>query len=175
MVGFDSIIPPGRVGSITEKVKLTNYRSGSYSKAATVTLHAKKTPVVTITMRWIIKAYVAVLPTHLEIVGNNDGVFQADVTLSSEKADLKLLSVSFKPASPSDQMASWQEDLTIPLSLTLLQKTKGKENMHDFKYKLTVNYIETQTKSGEFIFKTNHPEAPEVKINGAIIPGAAKR
>ena len=98
MVGFDSIIPPGREGSITEKVRLTNYRSGSYSKAATVTSNAKRTPNLTITMRWVIKAYVAVLPTFLEIAGNKDGVFQADVTLSSEKADLKLLGVSFKPA-----------------------------------------------------------------------------
>ena len=77
MVGFDSIIPAGQVGSITEKVRLTNYHSGSYSKAATINSNAKKTPSLTISMKWVIKAYVAVSPSYIEVNRNKDGIFQA--------------------------------------------------------------------------------------------------
>ena len=37
MVGYDSIIPPGRVGLVTESVNLSNYHAGSYTKSATIT------------------------------------------------------------------------------------------------------------------------------------------
>jgi hypothetical protein len=178
VVGFDSIIQPGRVGSITEKVRLTNYHSGSYTKAATITSNAKKEPTLTVSMKWVIKAYVAVLPTYLEITRNKDGVYQADVTLSSEKADLKLQGISFKPPGerpPADKGASWQEDLSVPVSFTLVKDTVTQQKMHDYKYKVVASYSDTKSKNGEFIFKTNHPEAPEVKISGAINPGAGQK
>jgi hypothetical protein len=178
VVGFDSIILPGRVGSITEKIKLTNYRSGSYSKTATITSNAKKEPTLTITMKWVIKAYVAVAPTYLEITRNKDGVYQADVTLSSEKADLKLQGISFKPAGerpPSDKSATWQEELSVPVTFTLLRDTVVQGKMHDYKYRVIASYPDTKSKNGDFIFKTNHPDAPEVKISGAINPGPGQK
>jgi hypothetical protein len=176
VVGFDSIIPPGRVGSITEKVRLTNYHSGSYSKSATVTSNAKNVKDLQITMKWVIKAFVSIAPSNLDISKNKNGAYETEVTLSSEKADLKLLGISFKPATekpPSDKSVSWQEELTVPVSFALLKDTvmQGPDKMHAFKYKVTASYGETNSKNGEYIFKTNHPEAPELKINGSINPG----
>jgi hypothetical protein len=178
VVGFDSIIPPGRVGSITEKIRLANYHSGNYSKAATITSNAKNSPTLVITMKWTMKAFVGVSTSNLQINRNNEGIYQAEVTLSSEKADLKLLGINFKPIGdkpPSDKMASWQEELTIPLSFMLTKDSVTQEKMHEFKYKVTASYTEVDIKRGDFIFKTNHPEAPEVKVSGEINPGPVRK
>ena len=44
MVGFDSIIQPGRVGTITPKIELKNLHGGAFMKSVTVTSNAKNTP-----------------------------------------------------------------------------------------------------------------------------------
>jgi hypothetical protein len=176
VVGYDSIIPPGRVGSITESVNLSNYHDGSYSKSATITSNAKKTPTMQVTMKWVIKAFVKISPTYLEFLKNKSGDFGAEVTLSSEKADLKLLEVSFRSNAEQapNKMPAWQEELPVHLSAVLLKDTVMQAKMHDFKFKITATYGDTKSKNGEFLFKTNHPDAPEVKANGLINPGTSK-
>ncbi len=172
MVGYDSIIPPGRVGSITESVNLGNYRSGSYTKSATITSNAKNSPTMQVSMKWVIKAHVQIMPTYIDISKNKEGKYEADVSLSSEKADLKLIDISFKSneAQGPDKIASWKEELPVHVSFTFLKDTIVQGKMHDFRYKLSVSYGDNKIKSGEFIFKTNHPEAQEVKANGQINP-----
>jgi hypothetical protein len=175
VVGFDSIILPGRVGSITESVNLVNYRSGSYAKTATIISNAKKAPTMQISMKWVIKAFVKVSPPSLEIT-NKNGVFEAEVTLSSEKADLKLKEISFKSnEQPSPEKATfWKEELPVHLTSAFLKDTVAQAQMHDFRFKIIATYGGDKSKNGEFIFKTNHPDAPEVKINGSISPAPAK-
>jgi hypothetical protein len=34
-----------------------------------------------------------------------------------------------------------------------------------------LNYSESANKSDDFIIKTNHPDAPEVKVSGTILSG----
>jgi hypothetical protein len=173
VVGYDSIIPPGRAGSITESVNLGNYHSGTYQKSATITSNAKNSPTMQVSMKWVIKAHVQITPTYIDISKNKDGKFETDVSLSSEKADLKLNEVLFKSnESPpgADKMASWKEELPVHVTFAFLKDTVIQAKMHDYKYKLTVLYGDTKVKSGEFIFKTNHPEAQEVKTNGQINP-----
>lgn len=177
MVGYDSIIPPGRAGSITESVNLGNYHSGTYTKTATITSNAKNSPTMQVSMRWLIKAYVKISPTYVDIVKNKGGAFETEVTLSSEKADLKVMGVSFNSGDApqgADKLASWKEELPVHVSFTLLKDTIVQPKMHDFKYKLAASYGDAKVKSGEFVFKTNHPDAPEVKVNGQINPGAVK-
>jgi hypothetical protein len=177
VVGYDSIILPGRVGSITESVNLGNYHSGNYTKSATITSNARNLPTMQISMKWVIKAYVTITPSFIDIVKNKTGTFENEVTLSSEKTDLKLLEVSFKSGEGqqgADKIASWKDDLPVHVSFVFLKDTVAQPTMHDFKYKLTASYGDTKVKSGEFIFKTNHPEAQEVKTNGQINPTAPK-
>jgi len=177
VVGYDSIIPPGRAGSITESVNLGNYHSGSYSKSATISSNAKNSPTLQVTMKWVMKAFVKITPTYLEITKNKQGVFEAEATLSSEKADLKLLEVSFKSNETqqgAEKMPSWKEELPVHISFVFLKDTVVQAKMHDFRFKITASYGDAKVKNGEFIFKTNHPEALEVKANGQINPGPAK-
>ena len=123
-----------------------------------------------ITLKWVIKAYVKITPTYLQINKTKNNTYEAEVTLSSEKADLKLLDVSFKSneAQAPNKMPSWQEELPVHLSWVLLKDTVMQGEMHDFKFLITASYGGATNKNGEFFFKTNHPEAPEVKVSGLI-------
>lgn len=168
MVGYDSIIPPGRVGLVTESVNLSNYHAGSYTKSATITSNAKNAPSMQISIRWIIKSYVDVSPPSIQLAKDKDGVFQTEITVSSEKANLKISEITFKATDdrPSPESPAWQKDLPILLAFVMEKDTLKQDGMHAYKYKLSAKIAGLHNKNGEFIIKTNHPEAPEVKING---------
>jgi hypothetical protein len=177
VVGYDSIILPGRVGSVTESVNLGNYHAGSYSKSATIMSNAKNAPSLSITMKWVIKSHISVAPSYLSFAKDKNGAFQLEVSLTADKKDLKLFSVAFKPREekPAEgKPDTWKEELPAQITFTLLKDSVMAANLHEFKYKITATNISSQRKDGEFLFKTNHPEAPEVKVMGVIEPGTAK-
>jgi hypothetical protein len=177
VVGYDWIILPGRVGSVTESVNLSNYHAGSYTKTATIMSNAKTSASFAISMKWVMKAYVSVAPTYLSFSKDPKGIFQLEVTLTSEKKDLKLLEVSFKPREDNPTNVkpdTWKEELPAKITFTLVKDSAVAANMHEYKYKLTATNISTQRKDGEFFLKTNHPDGPEVKVSGVIEPGTVK-
>lgn len=172
MVGFDSIIPPGRVGTVTEEVNISSMHGSSFTKSATITSNAKNSPTLQISMKGLIKEAVSVSPDYIQINKDKDGKFEAVVTLTSEKADLKLEEVSFKEnAAPTDKLPDWQKDLPIPASFSVVKDSTTQKGDHVFSVKITINYGKTGNKPGEFIFKTNHPDAQEVKAQGYLNAG----
>lgn len=123
-------------------------------------------------MKGVIKEAVAVSPDYIQINKDKDGKFEASITLTSEKADLKIQEVSFKENQPpSDKIPAWQKDLPIPVAFSITKDSTTQKADHIFTVKITVSYGETASKSGEFIFKTNHPDAQEVKAQGFLNSG----
>ena len=174
MVGYDSIIPPGRVGTVTESVNLSNYHGGSYTKSASIMSNAKNSPSMQISIRWVIKAYISASPSMIELIKDKNGDFKAEVTLTSEKAKLKVTEVEFraneeKPANASGP--AWQNELPVQISCFLEKDTLKKDGYRDYIYKLSAKVVGVEKKTGDFVFKTNHENAPELKVSGMVDPG----
>lgn len=174
MVGYDSIIPPGRVGTVTESVNLSNYHGGSYTKSATIMSNAKNSPTMQISIRWVIKAYISASPSMIELRKDKDGDFKAEVTLTSEKEKLKVTEVAFqaneeKPANTN--APAWQNELPVQISYVLEKDTLKKDGYHDYIYKLSAKVAGAEAKNGNFIFKTNHENTPALKVSGMIASG----
>lgn len=172
MVGFDSIIPPGREGTATEEVNISNLHGGSFSKSATITSNAKNIPSLQISMKGIVKEAVSVSPDYIQVTRDAQGKYEFLLTLTSEKANLKIEEVVFKNnQAPSDKVPTWQKDLPIPVNFSLVKDSVVQKTDHAYTVKIMLNYSESANKSGDFIIKTNHPDAPEVKVSGTILSG----
>jgi len=174
VVGFDSIIPPGREGHITESVNLGNYHAGAYTKSATILSNAKNMPSMQISIHWIIKAYVSAATSYIQLAKDKNGNLETDVVFSSEKANLKITDASFKAVEDgpaTNNKPAWQSELPIAVSYAFEKDSLRQDGYHDYKYKLIIKMAGSQKKNGEFIFKTNHEKSPEVKVQGGIDPG----
>jgi hypothetical protein len=172
VVGYDSIIPPGRAGTVTEEVNISNLHGGNFSKSATITSNAANKPTMQISMKGSVKEAVSASPEYMQVTRDSQGKYEFLVTLTTEKADFKIEEVSFKDnQAPSDKVPTWQKELPIPVNFTVVKDSVVQKTDHAFRVKIMFNYGESGNKSGEFIFKTNHPDAPEVKVSGTILSG----
>jgi hypothetical protein len=187
VVGFDSIIPPGRAGTVTEEVNISSMHGGNFAKSATIFSNAKNKPSMQISMKGTVKEAVAASPDYIQVTKDAQGKHEFLITFTTEKADFKIEDVVFKDnQTPSDKSPTWQKELPIPVNFSLVKDSvvqKGntilssakdsvtQKTDHGYKVKIMLNYNESANKSGEFIFKTNHPDAPEVKVSGTIISG----
>jgi hypothetical protein len=181
VVGFDTTILPGREGSITEEVALAKVHDGAFTKCLTVNSNATNKPQMQLCIKGNVKMPVSASPTYLRMgKGKNDN-FEAELTLSTEKQDLQVAEVVFKsgsqgPSSPAAQ-AAWQNNLPLSCLFTLKKPEKpNSAGLWEFKLLLTMACSEKESKYGEFVVKTNHPEAPEVKVSGSLeVPPEPKK
>lgn len=172
MVGFDSIIPPGREGTVTEEVNIANMHSGSFSKSATITSNAKNSPSLQISMRGTIKEAVSISPDYIQLSRDKNGKFESQIMITTEKADLKIQEIAFKSnQTPSNKSPVWQKDIPIPLDYSITKDTVIKKPDHVYTVKIALNYPDSVNNSGEFIIKTNNPDMPEFKASGTINAG----
>jgi hypothetical protein len=170
VVGFDTTILPGREGSITPEVAIGKIHGGPFSKCVTVTSNAKNKPEMHLCIKATIKVPVAITPEYIQM-RKVDGTYKADISLTTEKPDLKVNDLIFKsnPGSATQGQNAWQNDLPLHCQFTLTKPEKSNnEGAWDYKLLATYSGNETETKFGEFVITTNHPDAQEVKANGTI-------
>ena len=169
MVGFDSIIPPGREGKIAQKIDLKNAHSGEMIKAVTVTSNAQNQPSMRLTIKVVIKAIINISTSYLQL---NKAQNSAEVVLSTEMKDLQVKKVYFKISNPgggSGPQASWQGDLPLFINFTLQKPDSVKADGYmDYKMRLTSMLKIAEPKEGEFIIETNHPEKAQISIRGRL-------
>jgi hypothetical protein len=142
---------------------------GTFAKSATITSNARNMPTMQISMKGSVKEAVTVSPDYIQFNKDKNGKFEAIITLTSEKADLTIEEIAFKENRPtSNNLPAWQKELPIPVSFSMTKDPAKQNADQTFTVKILLNYSETVNKTGEFIIKTNNPDTPEVKVNGAI-------
>jgi hypothetical protein len=170
VVGFDTTILPGREGLITPEVSLGKIHGGPFSKCVTVTSNAKNKPDMHLCIKGTVKVPLAITPEYVQM-RKVDGKYKADISLTTEKADLKVNDVTFKSNSgsaPQGQNA-WQNNLPLHCQFTLTKPEKpNNDGAWDYKLETIYSGDATETKFGEFVITTNHPDAQELKANGTI-------
>jgi hypothetical protein len=173
VVGFDTTILPGREGSITEEVSVAKIHDGAFTKCITVTSNASNKADLHLCIKGVVKVPVSVMPQYIQLKASPNGVFETELTVTSEKKDLEILDVNFMANASSDgaasQQTAWQNNLPIHCSYKTVRPEKPKgDGAWEYKCTVSLNLSPAKAQYGDFIIKTNHPDMPEVKITGVI-------
>lgn len=178
MVGFDSTILPGREGSVTPEVNLAKAHGGTFSKCVTVSSNAKNKPEMHLCIKMTLKVPLAANPDYIQMKRGPNG-FEATITLTTDKPDLVVKEASFKPSgAPAGQgQAAWMTSLPDHLMFTLTKPDKPTaDGSWEYKFKLSEAVFDAKgNKFGEFTIVTNHPDIPELKVNGYIDVGPEQK
>ncbi|HUI92391.1 MAG TPA: hypothetical protein VLX68_09120 [Chitinivibrionales bacterium] len=174
MVGFDTTILPGREGTVTEEVALDRVHDGAFTKCLTVNSNAKNKPSLQLCMKGFVKVPVAVSPGYPQMRRGSNGLYETDLTLSTDKPDLKVLEVFFTPGSGSSGQTPWQNTLPLHCEFKLTRPdSAGAGGIWAYRLAVSTRFEEKDSKTGEFVIKTNHPDAGEVKTTGNIEASAS--
>lgn len=167
MVDFDSTILPGRVGHVTQSVKLKGY-SGPVHKSVTVTSNASNEPTLRLNITVNVEPIVGVDQRYVQL---KDADFAIELT--SRKKDLVVTDVVFEPSgseTPPGAGSAWQQNLPEPISFDFAPSTAAKKDGRSaFILTLHRPAKHVQNSHGKFVIKTNHPTKAEIKVRGSIL------
>ena len=167
MVGYDSIIHPGREGEVTQQVKIAGMAGGIHKKSITVESNAANKPVLRLSVSVDIKPIIGISTRYLRLPKTGEGISADKITLKTQKKDLKITEVKFKPKKTKK---AWQNSLSNFAEYTL---TGGKKTDADGYYQYVLDiFLDhglTENTSGTFIIKTNHPDKKVITIRGTVV------
>lgn len=168
MVEYDSIIPPGRVGKVTGEVKIAGMHGGSFKKSITVLSNAADAPSLRLTLGGTIRTIVGTSKTYLRLSPDATGLAKTSLEFTTEKDDLVVTSVSFVNRREKSNIG-WlsQRQLQIGYS-TVVGDSADSSGLYTYGLGLSLSGVGKERLSGDFVFKTNHPEKQEIKIRGMI-------
>lgn len=172
MVDYDSVIAPGKTGTVEIKIKKNKLGDGSFTKALRVMSNAVNEPNLRLSISGKILSPIDVSKRFLRIESEESNA-KAELIISSQKKDLKISEVKFieKAGGSPDQPA-----LPDLIAKTSLSPTGEVDNLGYKSYKLSLNIdvAPTNILSGSFVITTNHPEQKTINLRGMILPPAKK-
>jgi len=144
--------------------------SGVFKKFITIHSNAKNTPEIRVTLGGTIKTAVQPSSQNLHLISKDQKIWTDSLTLSTDKADLSISEITFKPySSDGPATPAWQSDLKMYLKSTLTKSDSAVINgTYIYNLKLFFSVKDSEPKYGEFLIITNHPKMHEIKINGSI-------
>jgi hypothetical protein len=167
VVGYDSIIPPGREGKITPEVSLKNMHGGQLTKVTTVTSNAENTPSLTLSISFVYVPHIDAMPNFIYLPGILNDSVRVMVTLRTEKKDLVVKSIAFKP----DSAPKAGEPAPLPKINFTTQRGAAVNEQGQWEYILNLSGLMQGSAMGEFVFTTNHPKKPEIRIKCNVTIG----
>lgn len=166
VVKFDSTIQPGSSSKIESEVNIKGYRAGPVSKGITVTSNATNDKTARLTIKVNIKAIIGTSEGYIEL--ENDTTKLKKITLTSLKKDLRISSVKFV-SDEKEGATAWEQNLQFPIKYNFTPTDSiDTDSNYVFFVQLSPVKID-KSKIGEFVFKTNHKDMPELKIRGRVI------
>jgi len=171
-VGYDSIIAPGKEGSVEAEVKLAGFRPGVLRKYITVYSNAKAKPEISLSLACNLRSELNIEPMYLSLTADQSGIVTQTFSIVSNKADLAISSVKFKEdPKPTNTASAWQNDLPITFTHTLTKTDKvHPDGFVEYSLVITLQLPVGKAASmyGKVTVATNHPKKPEVDLTGSI-------
>ena len=171
MVEYDSIIPPGQAGELTQQVKVSKLRSGTFTKSVKVTSNAKNIEVLRMSITGKILSDIHLSHRFMHLRPDTNRKFVGSLTLGTEKKDFKIKEITFEQKKKKDT-PDWQLTPEILLKYTMTTSDTADADGY-YTYSLAFSCDITpppEILSGSFIFKTNHPKRKTIKLRGMINP-----
>jgi hypothetical protein len=166
LVGYDSIIPPGRVGKISQEIKLKDAHPGKMTKHVAVTSNAANTPDVDLTTHINLVAYIAASTQYLDFYSTGSDSGRKEITLTTDMPNLAITSVHFK-VNEDGNKPSWQigQVITVPFVLKRAAKLNN-DGRWDYTLSMAMLLKVPEGLRGNFYIKTNHPKKAELTMGG---------
>ncbi|NLP03669.1 MAG: hypothetical protein GX089_14340 [Fibrobacter sp.] len=166
MVGYDSIILPGREGKITPEIKLSGIHNGPFRKSITIISNAKNSPNMTISLGGTLRQDIYTQQSYVYLRSNDNKQLIGEITIVTSKKDLKVTEVLFKPYSSSeDNVPEWQNSMPIYAGFSLTKAGEPKEEFQEYTLSITLPDSEKGNKrGGNLTIKTNHPKKREIVV-----------
>lgn len=165
VVKFDSIIQPGGSAKIESEVNIKGHKAGPVSKGITVTSNAVNEKTVRLTINVTIKAIIGSSEGYIEL--SNDTTKVKKINLTSRKKDLRVSSVTFV-SDEKEGAAPWEPNLQIPIKYKYTS-TDSMDSDSNYVFFIELSPVSLKKPTiGEFVFKTNHKDMPELKIRGRV-------
>ncbi len=171
MVEYDSVIPPGQAGKLTQQIKLNKVRSGTFTKSVTVTSNAKNIQNLRLSITAKILTDIHLSHRFIHLKPDTNGKFVGHITMSTEKKDFKIKEITFGQKKKKDA-PEWQlaDDILLNHTVTCSDSTDG-DGYFTYSLNFSCNISPPpEILSGSFIFKTNHPKRETIKLRGMINP-----
>lgn len=170
MVGYDSIISPGREGKITQEIKISSGHNGEVKKYITLISNAKNKPEYRLSLKGTIIAQVSADPTYISLSPDSTGYCSIVLKLSTDMKDFSVTEVTFIENSSNDpKKPSWQAKLPTYLKFSLGKPDSVKaDGIMVYPLNASLEYKKSTSKYGSFILKTNNPKKNEVSIPGIL-------
>lgn len=169
-VGYDTVIPPGKTGKLTQSVNIEGMTAMDFRKSITVFSNAKNNPEFRLSLGGIIKNYIDLSKQEIKLSTKDNKAWIDTITLTTSKADLAVTEISFKSYESSmSGTPAWQTDLRLFPEFTLTKIAGADKNTNSYNLSVSLMIKNTESQYGEFTIKTNHPKMPEIRVSGAIV------
>jgi hypothetical protein len=165
VVKFDTLVLPGKSSVIQSTVNIANFHSGALSKSITVQSNASNSPSMQLTITASIKPIIEVSEQYVTLTSQKPHT----IVLASAKKDLHISEVILKTTSSgASSTPSWQTTVPLQIAFKVASTDSTRpDGLLVFKLDLTAPAV-TERMSGQFVIKTNHPDKPEILLNGSI-------
>lgn len=164
VAAFDTLILPGKFGSIKLEAKLNGY-SGDVKKSAMVTSNATNKPTIRLTLNATVQQSIRISKQYITFQPSKDQ--QSDsLYLSSLKKDLTVTNIVFKPDNQNNDI--WHNQHSIPITYKWNKADSISQDSFTVFTLLIKSPGSKEPVTGEFIISTNHPDKKQIHINGRI-------
>jgi hypothetical protein len=168
-VGNDTLIQPGKTGKVSEIISTQNMHSGAFRKYVTIRSNAKNKPEIKVSLGGTLKSYIELSKEEIRLVSTDQKIWSDSLILSTEKKDLAISELTFKPYNDGGQNTpTWQSDLKLYPKYTFSKSDSTSGKFVTYSIKIFFVAKDSEPKFGQFTMKTNHPKMPEIQVSGAI-------
>jgi hypothetical protein len=167
-IKYDSVIEPGKAGRIESFIDTKGFHSGPMSKFIMVASNAKNDPTAKLTVSGLFQATIDVSERYLSF-NTATGKIRDTLYLSSKKADLHIITADFRSYDENADKSNWQGDMNLAIAVNPLARDSTRADGYKvFGYELIAPSVK-KSQEGQIVIKTNHPDKPEVLIQGNIL------
>lgn len=162
----DTIIPPGNSGRFAMLVDLRGITETSFLAFVIISTTDPVFRRIKIGIRGTLNFIIRADPHSVVLPGADEGDTTRDVTLMTGKKDLHVFEVHFSNDNPR---LEWLRSIPVRYSFS---PAGTDPQSGSYRYTVTIFHPRTtrETMYGRFIFKTDHPDRPELSISGVIDP-----
>jgi len=152
VASFDKVISPGQEGKVTLSVKTEHFRSGKFTKSATISTNDPKQPSIRIKLKGEVKEYISVKPSPR--------IYFTGVEGDMLEKKLKIINNEDSPLN----ITHIESDIDDQIKYELKPIVEGKE------YELIVKTLKELKgrKRGKITLTTNSGKKPKVEIRVSI-------
>lgn len=174
MVEYDSIIPPGQEGKVTQQVKMSKLKSGTFTKSVKVMSNASNIEVLRLSLSGKILSVINLSHRFIHLRQDSTRKLTGSLELSTEKPDLIIKEISFKEQKSSKP--SWQKEPILYLKYSMTRADSADvDGYYAYSLKFSIDIAPPERLSGMFTFNTNHREREKITIRGMIAPVEEKK